>query len=148
MPHDRNGKLIEVGDHVTLRCKVKSVQIGEEYCNLTVETCEPMFPTDRRDSYTLNAKQVEVVSKGPGYAAPSAAVALLLLLGLALGGCATDLVVESDNTAYGKQSFRTSAESRYPHPMAERASKRVTTRADGSVETECGTCEGGTCAAK
>jgi hypothetical protein len=61
MPHDKNGKLLKVGDTVNVPCIVKSVSSGEEYCNVTLETVEPMYPSDRKDSITLNAKQVEKV---------------------------------------------------------------------------------------
>lgn len=59
MPHDRNGKLLEAGDSVKIDAVVKSVMTGEEYCNVTVETVEPMYPGDYKTTITLNAKQVE-----------------------------------------------------------------------------------------
>lgn len=63
MPHDKNGALIQVGDRVVLRGKVKNIGTSELYCNLTIELDEPM-PTDTgpRTGETLsgiNAKQVE-----------------------------------------------------------------------------------------
>ena len=58
MPHDKNGQLLAVGDKVTIEAVVTSVQTGEEYCNVGVETIEPMFPGEHKTGITLNAKQV------------------------------------------------------------------------------------------
>lgn len=58
MPHDINGQLLSEGDFVTVRCVVKAVNPFEEYCNVTLETVEPMFPGDNKSGITLNAKQV------------------------------------------------------------------------------------------
>ena len=59
MPHDKNGNVLAAGDEVIVRAKVTQVHTGEEYCNLTVETVEPMFPGDVKSTLTLNTKQVE-----------------------------------------------------------------------------------------
>lgn len=62
MPHDKHGKVIEVGDEVVIRAKVKQVWPGAETCNLQVETTEKMLPAhDTGSSITLNANQVEKV---------------------------------------------------------------------------------------
>lgn len=59
MPHDRNNNLIEVGDIVMVPCKVKSITMDENYCNLTVETQYSMPPyEEQRSTLTLNTKQV------------------------------------------------------------------------------------------
>lgn len=58
MPHDKNGKLLEVGDIVNIPCVVKSISTGTDYCNLTTETVEPMYPGEYKTGITLNAKQV------------------------------------------------------------------------------------------
>jgi len=58
MPHDRDGKLLQVGDSVYIAAKVKQITMGEEYCNVTLETKEKMFPSDSPTAITLNAKQV------------------------------------------------------------------------------------------
>lgn len=58
MPHDKNGELLKVGDKVTVECEITAVQTGEEYCNLSVKTVEPMHPSKDSTSLTLNAKQV------------------------------------------------------------------------------------------
>lgn len=65
MPHDKHGKLIEVGDEVVLRGKVTQVSAGEEYCNVTIETA-PMFPhTELGIMSAINTRQLELVGKGP-----------------------------------------------------------------------------------
>jgi hypothetical protein len=63
MPHDKNGVVLAVGDEITIRAKVTSIQTGEEYCNLSASTLEPMFPSDSPTTMTLNTKQVEKVQK-------------------------------------------------------------------------------------
>lgn len=63
MPHDANGKLIQVGDEVVLRCKVAWVGEGEGYCNVTIDTVYFMPPYTEPTRFSMvNAKQVEVVS--------------------------------------------------------------------------------------
>ena len=59
MPHLKHGQVVNVGDEVVIRAAVKSVTTGEEYCNLTVETVEPMYPGDYKSSITINARQAE-----------------------------------------------------------------------------------------
>ena len=46
MFHDKNGRYLEVGDVVTVRCKIKAIQMTKEYCNLSLETEAPMYPSD------------------------------------------------------------------------------------------------------
>lgn len=60
MPHDKNGELLEKGDIVLVECVIKEVYQTEDggYCNLTVATVEPMYPTEYPTSITFNAKQV------------------------------------------------------------------------------------------
>lgn len=58
MPHDRDGQLLEVGDFVYVPCVVKSVQVAEEYCNVSLETEIPMPPYTVPSTLTLNTKQV------------------------------------------------------------------------------------------
>lgn len=59
MPHDNKGNKLDVGDVVNVPCKVKVIQLTEEYCNLTLETVHKMYPSDSPYSISLNAKQVE-----------------------------------------------------------------------------------------
>lgn len=39
-------------------CHVKEIHLTEEYCNVTLETAEPMYPGTNRTGIVLNAKQV------------------------------------------------------------------------------------------
>jgi hypothetical protein len=62
--HDKNGKLLKVGDKVNIPCIIKSVSTSEDYCNITVETTEKMLPENKYTStYALNAKMVELVEE-------------------------------------------------------------------------------------
>jgi len=63
MPHDLNGKLIEVGNVVLIPCKVKSITMDENYCNLTVESVYSMPPNNTRNEWVLNTKQVILQEK-------------------------------------------------------------------------------------
>lgn len=62
VPHDKNGKVIQAGDIVNVPCRVTTVHTGEEYCNVSLETVEPMYPGDNKSTLTLNAKQVELIA--------------------------------------------------------------------------------------
>lgn len=59
MPHDKNGRALSAGDEVTIRAKVVDVNAGEEYCNVSLDTVEPMYPGEHKTHIVLNAKQVE-----------------------------------------------------------------------------------------
>jgi hypothetical protein len=67
MPHDMNGNLLKPGDRVSMWFDVKVVQTGDEYCNLTLESVEPMYPGNSKTGLSVNAKQVALI--------PAAAVA-------------------------------------------------------------------------
>ena len=58
MPHDRDGQELRVGDIVRVTCHVKKIEQSEDYCNLTLETSQPMHPGNQRSPVVLNAKQV------------------------------------------------------------------------------------------
>lgn len=60
MPHDSNGKLVQAGDLVSVRCEVVSVHQSEDYCNVSLKTVLFMPPYTEGTSLTLNTKQVEV----------------------------------------------------------------------------------------
>jgi hypothetical protein len=67
MPHDKNGNLLVKGDRVSLECVVKEVTSqGEEYCNVTLETVEPMYPGTHKTVVTANAKQVVRIGEDAG----------------------------------------------------------------------------------
>jgi hypothetical protein len=61
MPHDINGNLLKEGDQVSCLFVVKSITTGEEYCNVTLETVEPMYPGTHKTTLTANAKQVALI---------------------------------------------------------------------------------------
>lgn len=56
--HDKNGTPLKQGDIVSVLCKVVNTTEGTEYCNMTVETVEPMYPGEYKTSVTLNTRQV------------------------------------------------------------------------------------------
>lgn len=58
MPHDKNNKVLNIGDKVMIEAVVTQVNMGEEFCNATMETVEPMYPGTYKTVITLNAKQV------------------------------------------------------------------------------------------
>jgi len=64
MPHDINGTLLEEGDNVVIEATITSINQGEEYCNVTMETDEVMFPSENKTTIVLNAKQVTLCRKG------------------------------------------------------------------------------------
>lgn len=61
MSHDKNGKLVQVGDVVAVEFKVKSVMGGEDFCNCSLESIIPMLPTGEPCSMSLNLGQTELV---------------------------------------------------------------------------------------
>lgn len=65
MPHDVNGKLLQIGDEVILRGKISSIgQVdGDKYCNCCVELKErmPAYPDQVTTVSAINAAQVEKV---------------------------------------------------------------------------------------
>ena len=60
MPHDRDGRVVRVGASVHVPARVVRVDETEQYCNLVLETSQPMWPGTHRTTLTLNAKQVVV----------------------------------------------------------------------------------------
>lgn len=65
MPHDVNNNLLEVGDEVVLRAKVTSIQTGEEYCNVTIESLYGRKPDGSKETSCLNAAVLEKVPSQP-----------------------------------------------------------------------------------
>lgn len=64
MPHDRNGTLVQVGDEVTVRMRVKEVTAGEKFCNLKVDLeIPPGVEGYCTNTMWLNTRQVEKVEK-------------------------------------------------------------------------------------
>jgi hypothetical protein len=62
VPHDKNGERVRVDDLVTVRCRVTAVSLGDDFCNVSLETVEPMHPGDHKTGISLNARQVEKVT--------------------------------------------------------------------------------------
>ena len=63
MPHDKNGVLLQPGDLVSLPCLVRDVSPGEEFCNVTLVSQEPMFPGDQLTTIVVNTKQVKFLDR-------------------------------------------------------------------------------------
>jgi hypothetical protein len=63
MPHDRDGWLIEVGDHVTVEFVVTGVHPSASLCNVQLESVIPMpGATWTTTLSAINTKQVVKVS--------------------------------------------------------------------------------------
>lgn len=58
MPHDRDGEVLSVGDTVYVPVKITAIHLTEDYCNVNLETLQPMPPSHTRTELHLNAKQV------------------------------------------------------------------------------------------
>jgi hypothetical protein len=58
MPYDKNNAPLKVGDRCSLELIVTSIQEGEEYCNLELQTVEGMHPSGGKSMLVLNSKQV------------------------------------------------------------------------------------------
>lgn len=72
MPHDIKGQLLNVGDEVVLRGKVKSIDSEQPtYCNITLQTVNGMEPAQdlanggEGQTYALSARMIaKEVSNG------------------------------------------------------------------------------------
>jgi hypothetical protein len=66
--HDKYNNPLKVGDEVLIHATVSECHTGtEEYCNITVEAVEPMYPSEDHTTIVLNARQVMKTTKtGPG----------------------------------------------------------------------------------
>ena len=63
MPHDVNNNLLAEGDEVILRAKVKSIQTGEDYCNVTIESVHGRRPDGLKESVSaINTGVLEKIS--------------------------------------------------------------------------------------
>ena len=62
MPHDKNGQLVQPGDHVTITFRVTDITTGEDYCNCHLESVEGMPPTGTKLTISaVNTRQTEKV---------------------------------------------------------------------------------------
>lgn len=99
MPHDRDGQLLNVGARVLVPAIVREIHTTEEYCNVSLETVELMYPGTQRSTLTLNARQVVLGDAPPafingGFVRVLVLVLLVILaaLGLAVGARAQEPV--------------------------------------------------------
>ena len=60
MPHDKNGQILKVGDHVTIEAVITAIGSGEDYCNATARTVASMPPYAEGTSISMNTKQMEL----------------------------------------------------------------------------------------
>lgn len=60
MPHDIDNELLKVGDVINILCKIVTITLNKDYCNLTVETLHNMPPYNNPTTLTLNTKQVKL----------------------------------------------------------------------------------------
>lgn len=56
--HDKFGRELKAGDKVLIPCVVKETYATEEYCNVALETIDPMPPYEAKNAIVLNTKQV------------------------------------------------------------------------------------------
>lgn len=63
MPHDRRNRELQDGDLVNVPCRIKRVSTEADYCNVELETVEPMPGNNTCTSMHLNTRQVELVSR-------------------------------------------------------------------------------------
>ena len=70
MPHDKNGKLLNVGDRVTVEFEVTEIHMAEDYCNTTLRIPGEHGPHNVTTTVVLNAKQTTHASDGAQVPAP------------------------------------------------------------------------------
>lgn len=59
MPHDRDGQVVNPGDHVTIEFVVQHVHQVEEFCNVQLRSVEKMPGNDAHiDLSAVNTRQV------------------------------------------------------------------------------------------
>lgn len=58
MPHDRDGRPLRVGDVAIVPVIIKEIHQTADWCNVTVETSEPMWPGHKYTTIVLNSAQV------------------------------------------------------------------------------------------
>lgn len=67
MPHDIDDVELKPGDRVQIECIVRDVQFGTEFCNVTLDTLEKMFPSEYTTCIVANTKQVRKIPDLPVY---------------------------------------------------------------------------------
>jgi hypothetical protein len=75
VPHDLNGKLVKVGQIVSMKFRVTSVSTGEEYCNANLESVEKLYPATTYGTglSSVNTRQFEVIQEPEEVQAPAEA---------------------------------------------------------------------------
>lgn len=68
MPHDKNNKLLQVGDIVTLTGTVNSLQVNEDFCNCNVKS-DHIPPNQMGFSATLCTKETELADSSLRFSA-------------------------------------------------------------------------------
>lgn len=58
MPHTKDGREVRQGESYNLPVRIIEVQSGENHCNCTCETVEPLFPTNQPNQLVVNTKQL------------------------------------------------------------------------------------------
>ena len=61
MPHDKDGKLLQVGDEVLFCAVVKDIQPFEDFCNITIESAFGRKPDGAKE--TVSAINAAVLVK-------------------------------------------------------------------------------------
>jgi len=64
MPHDKHGNTLEAGDTVSVTFTITEIHPGDDYCNASLLTTEPMYPLASLTAFTINTRQCELQSKG------------------------------------------------------------------------------------
>lgn len=65
MPHDKNGKELQVGDIVKVEFRVERLDTAIDYCNVSLKSVILMPPLNAysSDMSSINTRQVEFVSR-------------------------------------------------------------------------------------
>ena len=59
MPHDKNDSVLKPGDVVIMEFVVKDVHGYEDYCNVSLESVEPLHPGSHKTTLSaVNTRQV------------------------------------------------------------------------------------------
>lgn len=63
MPHSQEGLELQPGDLVSVLFEVKAVHAGIEFCNVDLDTVEPMPPYTTPTRVVLNTKQCNIFAR-------------------------------------------------------------------------------------
>lgn len=63
MPHDKYSQKLKVGDEVIVRFIIKTLDEGEEFCNMTLQTTAGRRPDFKKETWnTVNTAVAELVT--------------------------------------------------------------------------------------